>query len=258
MGVEIIGENGGSLSFVLSDASVSLANAIRRTVIGEVPTLAIDEVEFYDNTSSLYDEIIAHRLSLVPIVTDLSLLNFKDECSCEDGCPSCEVELSLKKKGPGMVRSDDLKSSNKNFAPIPGVLVAKLGKTQEIDLKARAVLGRGCDNTRWQAAVMGYKYYPVISISDDCTVCGDCVKACPRSVLAVKADKLTVVSERDCILCRACSDVCEPGAIKVDGDEHRFIYELETTGSLKPREVLSKALDILKEKADELSSKGMI
>ncbi len=255
MGIEIIGENGSSLSFVLSDASVSIANAIRRTVIGEVPTLAIDEVEFYDNTSSLYDEIIAHRLSLIPIVTDLSILNFKDECSCEEGCPSCEVELKLKKKGPGIVRSDDLKSLNKNFSPVPGVLLVKLGKSQKIDLKARAVLGRGYDNTRWQSAVVGYKYYPVIEISDDCDQCGDCVEACPRSVLAVKGEKLKVVNELACILCRACSDVCDQGAIKVDGDEHRFIYELETTGSLKPREVLSKALDILKDKADELSSK---
>jgi len=255
MGIEIIGENGGSLSFVLSDASVSFANAIRRTVIGDVPTLAIEEVEFYDNTSSLYDEIIAHRLSMVPIVTDLSILNFKDECSCEDGCPSCELELSLKKKGPGMMRSDDLKSLNKNFTPVPGVLIAKLGKTQEIDLKATAVLGRGIDNTRWQPAVIGYKYYPLISISDECTSCGDCVEACPRSVLELKADKLEVARERDCILCRACAEVCEQGAIKIDGDEHKFIYELETTGSLKPREVLSKALDILKEKAEELSSK---
>ncbi|MFV2040810.1 MAG: 4Fe-4S binding protein, partial [Candidatus Hydrothermarchaeales archaeon] len=72
---------------------------------------------------------------------------------------------------------------------------------------------------------------------------------------AVKGEKLKVVNELACILCRACSDVCDQGAIKVDGDEHRFIYELETTGSLKPREVLSKALDILKDKADELSSK---
>jgi DNA-directed RNA polymerase subunit D len=255
MGVDVISENRSSLSFILTDAKVSLANAIRRAILGYVPTLAIEEVDFYDNTSSLYDEVLAHRLSLVPIVTDLELLNVREECKCEEGCPSCTLELSLKKKGPGNVYSQDLKSANKNFTPVPGILLAKLGKTQRIELKATAILGRARDNARWQSAVIGYKYYPVIDISSDCTNCGDCVEACPRNVFEIKKNKLKVTSERACILCRACVEACDAGAITITGDEHRFIYELETTGSLKPREILTRALDILIKKAEELSSK---
>lgn len=255
MAVEILNESGSSLSFILTDTTVGVANALRRAAIGEVPTLAIEEVDFYNNTSSMYDEVLAHRLSLIPLVTDLSLLNPRDKCKCEDGCPSCQIELSLKKKGPGSVYSHDLKSANKNFSPVPGILFAKLGKNQSIELKATAVLGRGRENAKWQAAVIGYKYYPIIEISGECTSCGDCVEACPRAVFEMKKDKLKVTSEQACILCRACVEACEAGAITITGDEHRFIYELETTGSLKPREVLSKALDILIDKADELSSK---
>jgi DNA-directed RNA polymerase subunit D len=219
MAVEILNENDSSLSFILTDAGVSLANALRRAVLGEVPTLAIEELEFYDNTSSLYDEVLAHRLSLVPIVADLSLLNLKDKCKCEDGCPSCQVELSLKKKGPGPVYSHDLKSANKNFTPVPGILFAKLGKNQNIELRATAVLGRGRENSKWQSAVIGYKYYPIIEISGECTNCGDCAKACPRNVFEMKKDKLKVTSEKACILCRACVEACETQAITVTGDE---------------------------------------
>ena len=162
MGIDIISEKDNSLSYVLSEVDVSLANSIRRAILGEVPTLAIQEVEFYDNTSSLYDEMIANRLSFIPIVTDIEILNFRDECKCEKGCPSCQVELSLKKKGPGMVYSQDLTSSNKKLRPAPGIIIAKLGKNQGLDLKAIAVLGRGKEHSKWQPAVVGYKYYPLI------------------------------------------------------------------------------------------------
>ena len=51
---------------VITNMNVSLANAIRRSV-GEIPILAIVEADIYQNDSALYDEIIAHRLGLIPI-----------------------------------------------------------------------------------------------------------------------------------------------------------------------------------------------
>ena len=58
--------------FTLSGASTAFANAFRRAMIGEVPTLAIEDVRIYDNTSALFDEMLAHRLGLIPIKTDLT------------------------------------------------------------------------------------------------------------------------------------------------------------------------------------------
>src|SRR3989344_9307151 len=77
------------------EANLSLANAIRRS-ISEIPTLAIDEVEIFKNDSALYDEMLAHRIGLVPL---------KNEKLKEKG----KIEFKLVKKGPGVVYSGDLK-----------------------------------------------------------------------------------------------------------------------------------------------------
>lgn len=55
------------MQFEVRDTDCSTANSLRRVMIGEVVTMAIDLVTFEENTSVINDEIIAHRLGLVPI-----------------------------------------------------------------------------------------------------------------------------------------------------------------------------------------------
>lgn len=65
--VEILSIAPHHFSFVLSETDTSMANALRRIMIAEVPTLAVDLVEYAENSSVLNDEYIAHRLGLIPI-----------------------------------------------------------------------------------------------------------------------------------------------------------------------------------------------
>ena len=69
------------IQFTLSNVDTSFANSLRRVMIAEIPTLAIELVEFSHNTSVLNDEFIAHRLGLIPLKTN-SLDDFKYHWVC--------------------------------------------------------------------------------------------------------------------------------------------------------------------------------
>src|SRR3989338_1116508 len=80
---------------LLHGITPAVANMIRRYTMMEVPTLAVEDVEFRKNSSILFDEMIAHRLGLVVLKSDLKTYNKREECKCcGKGCARCEVKRS--------------------------------------------------------------------------------------------------------------------------------------------------------------------
>ena len=82
---------------VLEGCDLSFANALRRVMIADIPTVAIDMVEIQANTTALPDEFLSHRLGMIPLIStncDNVLVDHRD-CPCEDGCDRCSIELSL-------------------------------------------------------------------------------------------------------------------------------------------------------------------
>ena len=60
----------------------SIANSFRRILLSEVPTMAIEKVHVYNNTSVIQDEILAHRLGLIPLKADPRLFKYKTNSKC--------------------------------------------------------------------------------------------------------------------------------------------------------------------------------
>jgi DNA-directed RNA polymerase I and III subunit RPAC1 len=63
------------LVFELKNVDASFANALRRILLAEIATVAIEQVYMWNNSSLLHDEVLAHRLGLVPIMADARLLD---------------------------------------------------------------------------------------------------------------------------------------------------------------------------------------
>ena len=64
-----------SLVFEMIGCDVSFANALRRILIAEVPTVALETVYMWNNTSLIHDEVLSHRLGLVPLKVDHRLFD---------------------------------------------------------------------------------------------------------------------------------------------------------------------------------------
>jgi DNA-directed RNA polymerase subunit D len=257
MDIEIKSRDPDQMVLVVEGVDVPFINALRRICMVEVPTMAVEGVEIYKNDSRIFDEVLAHRLGLVPIKTDLESIIPKEECDCEDHCPRCSVSLLLKEKGPKVVYSGDLTSPDPQIVPVHDTIpLLKLREGEEVELEAVAQLGIGLEHAKWQpTTTSAYKNYPLINIDPEkCEVCARCAEECPRGVLQFdeKENQIIVVDPEQCIMCKTCVKDCQSRAITVEGQEDKFIFKIETDGSLSPEEVLSTACDVLKGKSDKI------
>src|SRR3989338_11109727 len=148
-----------SLSFQIKDSDEAFANTIRRLILEEVPTLAVEDVEIKENSSALYDEMLALRLALIPIKTDLKSYTLKENCKCEGaGCSQCELKITLKAGKKGTVYAEEAQSADPKCVFVyPKMPIVKLLAKQKVDLTMTAVLGKGKDHAKWAAGWAFYK-----------------------------------------------------------------------------------------------------
>ncbi|MGB9740771.1 MAG: DNA-directed RNA polymerase subunit D [Candidatus Bathyarchaeia archaeon] len=264
MKIEVLEKNDTTMRLLIRGADTPYMNALRRTVISEVPCMAIDEVVMIENSSVLQDEVIAHRLGLIPLKTDLDSYNLPEECQCksEFGCNLCRVTLTLDVEAKGEARtvySGDLVSENPEIVPVSSKIpIIKLAKEQKLKLEAYARLGKGKVHAKWQPVSMcTYKYYPKIEIKHkNCDACGRCVEICPRNVYANKDYRIEVKNLTACTLCMDCVDACpkDPKALEVSWEKDTFIFTIESTNVLSPERIMIEAVKILDKQLNELES----
>ena len=182
--IEILEETEESIKLLLSETDRSLANALRRSLITDIPKMAIDEVRFqlgtkeeegevWETTGPIPDEMVAQRLAMIPIPTIHDKFYFQDECpNCKDlveadrGCLECQMIYTCVVFGTEegrWVTADDLKYLGEESLEIPAeyktIPITKLLKGQMLEFYATAVMGRGKDHTKW-SPVCGVSFSP--------------------------------------------------------------------------------------------------
>lgn len=255
MEITIIHKKDNIVHFLVEGVDVAFANALRRTMLTRLPSMAIDEVLVLENTSVMYDEMLAHRLGLIPLVTDLESYNLPEDCDCEGkGCSLCQCTLTLEEETSEeekIVYSRDLTSQDPKVVPASGdIPLVKLAPNQRLIIEAYARLGKGVENAKFQpVSTVSYKYVPIVEVDKKkCNQCGDCVDVCPKNILLVDGDTISTQNTLDCSLCEACVEVCEPGAITIDSKKDAFLFKVESTGALSPEDIVEKSAELLKER----------
>ena len=261
MEVRILEKTDLTTRLIIEGADTPFMNALRRIMLSEVPSMAIDEVVIIENSSMLHDEILAHRLGLIPLKTDLDTYNLPEECPCksEFGCNLCRVALTLEAEATEnttTVYSRDLQSENPDITPVSDKIpIAKLAPDQKMKLEAYARLGKGKDHAKWQpVSSCTYKYMPKIRIDEEkCDICGKCVDVCPKGTLVNANKRIEIRNINECNLCQDCVDACPkaPPAINIEWDKNSFILNIESTGALPVERIILEATNIIDKKSQE-------
>jgi len=237
------------IKFSLSNVDLSVANGIRRAMIADVPTMAIDLVEIETNTTVLTDEFIAHRLGLIPLTSTDVDKNFvyTRECNCTNYCSECSVELNLNVKCTEdrtmEVTSRALISQNPDIRPVitdendPGIIIAKMRKEQELKLKCIAKKGTGKEHAKWSPVCgVGFDYDPYNKLK--------------HTTYWVEDDE-----KSEWPLTENAAEEQPP----IEGEPfdykavpNKFYFKFETTGSMVAKDIVLSSLNILQNKLTEL------
>ncbi|KAI5455008.1 DNA-directed RNA polymerase core subunit rpc40 [Naganishia albida] len=186
------------IEFDLIGIDASIANALRRICIAEVPTVAIENVYVYNNTSIVQDEVLAHRLGLVPIKVDPRKVKWKplptpelaetsnDENTIVFGLTvTCSRRADVRRDETdpeklyenASVYSSEIKWQHKGRQykhlnlPRPvddDILLVKMRPGQQLNLLLYCVKGIGKTHAKWSpVATASYRLLPHIEIIDE-------------------------------------------------------------------------------------------
>ncbi len=268
MKAKLLEETNERIRVLIEGASIPLVNSIRRACYTEVPVMAIEYVEFFENNTVLYDEVIAHRLAMIPLDSEEAIHRYDPPEKCKDAEPTdsrcyavLELDVETGPKEQRVVYSGDLRSLDPYVKPVyNNIPIVIMAPEQKLHLRAYARLGYGKEHAKWMPVTVAYhKYLPVIhfDLSKDTT--GECIECISRAApwLAEKMKSmgrgsieiLEDVNTSGIYWCtlKKCGE-----AARMEYRSDKLILTIESAGQLRPRLILFKAIDALERKTINL------
>jgi DNA-directed RNA polymerase subunit D len=258
--VKILSVTEDTIQFILQGCDAAFVNALRRAIITEVPTMAIEDIFYFDNSSVIPDEVLAHRIGLIPLKTDLDNYLLPEQCNCkaELGCPKCRVTLNLNVESGDEIRSvysSEINSVDQNIVPVsPKILLAKLAPHQAIKFEAYAQLNKGRLHSKFSPVSMAiYQHIAQINVEDQ-SIATKCIEESPKGVI-YEDGKLNVINVREFNKSPACRELLGSRSLIDLMKKDEYVFTLESTGALPPTRIVDEAVKILTEKLQELRRK---
>jgi len=203
------------LHVIVEDSGESFMNLIRRASSFGIKTFAIEDVTFNQNNSALYDEILAHRLGLLPLKVNKDIFTLKKP----------ELHFTLNVEGPKVVRASDLVTKGKGVEVLnPHTPIVVLSKDQKLEFTATAIIGTGVEHSKWSAGNVFYFRYPSAAKGNE------------------SLEELRKMIDSEPI-----------GKLK--NQPTKFILVVESWGQLTPKEMLNAAFEDAKASLKEIKLK---
>ncbi|EGN99713.1 hypothetical protein SERLA73DRAFT_88301 [Serpula lacrymans var. lacrymans S7.3] len=257
------------VNFVLENVDLAFANSVRRAVMADIPTIAIDIVEIEANTTVLPDEFIAHRLGMVPLVSANCEegIRYTRDCTCLSGCQYCSIELRLDvachenrtmevtSNHLDVVDShtyadegeagEELTKRGENFGhpvgkddvSLPPVLICKMRKGQELKLRCIAKKGIAKEHAKWSpCSAVSFEYDPYNKLRHTT----HWFETDERAEWPLSENAKEEEPPRD------------DEVFDFNAKPGKFYFEVETDGSLGPQEAVMRGLAELQTKLANL------
>ncbi len=248
--VEFVERGDREARFLVRGVTPAFANGIRRAMVADVPTMAIDQVRFIENSSVMFDEQLALRLGLVPLTTPPAGEFAEDDV----------VTLSIDVEGPATAYSGDLETSDDLVRPADeNVPIIDLKDGQRLEAEADATLGHGKAHAKHQGGVaVGYRHLQRVESDGDLPEFDEPEAQIVRGVVEEGAADNAAVDATDGDLVATetfdhdLRNRYPETAVVVEDVPNAFVFHVETDGSFTVDELVSRAADTIEARATEL------
>lgn len=268
------------LSFDMDHVSPPIANLFRRIITTEVPTIALDRVLIEENDSVVIDELLSHRLGLVPVAGPISKMEYitsPEQVSFQNLDPARVLVFDLDVTGEPHIPITPVYSSALKWVPLPGqekwqededrvflvhpdIILTKLGPMQRLKLRAIAVKGLGSVHTKWSPVSSCY-YEMKTEIGFSNALKGkaaeDLVNLCPQKVFELEDSVAVAVAPEKCTLCREClrkdayPEIAEN--VKITKLKTSVRFHIESVGQIHATNIFRTALTLFAKRCRELT-----
>jgi DNA-directed RNA polymerase subunit D len=276
---------GNRIKILITDTDAAQANAIRRTILTDVPKMAISKVrfelgqtqdqkgEYFESVNALPDEVIAHRLAMIPIPTYLDEFVFPEDDPANEGLPedqwgspASQIIYHCSIRGPSSENKEETKTVRAGDLNVLGETKLQIAEShqaipltillhgQYLEFYAYATLGRGRDHAKWapaSAVSFHQREVAVLNNKKKAKILFDLDLGVSQADFGKdgRIENIDMVEKMRKAMAQVSQgtgrDTDFDNAISMEKVDKEFILSFDTDGSLSPESVFNQACEAL-------------